>query len=51
MDQSSCTGEHVEIKWSGMTGTRTQGPLILGQTYVGFFDPGPNEDEASYIIS
>jgi hypothetical protein len=30
INQSCCTGEHVEIKWSGMTATWIWDPLILG---------------------
>jgi hypothetical protein len=29
INQSSCTGEHVEMKWFSTTGTQTQDPLIL----------------------
>jgi hypothetical protein len=32
INQSSCTGENVDIKWPGMTGTPTWDPLVLGQT-------------------
>jgi hypothetical protein len=33
INQLSCTGEHVEIKRSGLTRTRTQDPLFLGRTF------------------
>jgi phosphatidylinositol kinase/protein kinase (PI-3 family) len=29
INQLSCPGEHVEMKWSGTTGTQTRDPLIL----------------------
>jgi hypothetical protein len=32
INQSSCTGQHVETKWSGTTRTRTRNPFILGRT-------------------
>jgi hypothetical protein len=30
INQLSCAGEHVEVKWSDTTGTRTWNPLTLG---------------------
>jgi hypothetical protein len=32
ISQSSCTCEHVEIKWLGTTRTQTRDPLILGRS-------------------